>query len=122
MQGRTLRSVPRQLCEAITVRRELVCCRASRRIAATVFKDARHAGNTRGGNTCMGESDASVARQARSGDVDFALIGHQEIWSAAADVIAVLRGPDRTPLPAAELKYIVPRIRPATCGHVALGR
>ena len=30
--------------------------------------------------------------------VDFALIGHQESWRAAADVLALLRGPEHTPL------------------------
>src|SRR3977135_1015019 len=97
MQGWTLRSVPRQLCEAITVRRQPVGSRASRSIAATVSEDARHAGDTRGGNTYMGNSVAGVATPARTIGVDmalgvdFALIGHQESWRAAADVLAVLR-------------------------------
>src|SRR5947209_2119735 len=95
MQGWTLRSVPRQLCEAITVRSQLVCSRASRSVAATVSEDARHAGDTRGGNTWMGSSVASVDRQGRTTEVDFALIGHPESWRAAADILAVLRGPER---------------------------
>ena len=36
---------------------------------------------------------------ARIAEVDFALIGHQESWRAAADVLAVLRGPSHIPLP-----------------------
>ena len=44
----------------------------------------------------MGDSVASVTTPARTSDVDlplsvdFALIGHQESWRAAADVLAVL--------------------------------
>ena len=51
-------------------------------------------------------------------DVDFALIGHQESWRAAADVIAVLRGPDRTPIPDDEIKDILPWIPPRAVCHV----
>jgi len=40
MQGWTLRSLPRQLCEAITVRGQLVGSRASRSVAATVSENA----------------------------------------------------------------------------------
>jgi hypothetical protein len=40
--------------------------------------------------------------------VDFALIGHQESWRAAADVLAVLRGPERMRLPDDEIKDILP--------------
>src|ERR1700681_3183453 len=127
MQGWTLRSVPRQLCEAITVRGQLVGSRASRSIAATVSEDARHAGDTRGGNTYMGYSVASVATPARTIgvdlplSVDFALIGHQESWRAAADVLAVLRGPERTPLPDDEIKDILPWIPPRAVCHVDVG-
>jgi len=39
----------------------------------------------------MGGSVASVATQRLTSEVDFALIGHQESWRAAADVLAVLR-------------------------------
>ena len=31
-------------------------------------------------------------------EADFALIGHQESWRAAADLLAVLRGPEHQPL------------------------
>jgi fatty aldehyde-generating acyl-ACP reductase len=51
-------------------------------------------------------------------DVDFALIGHQESWRAAADVIAVLRGPERIPIPDDEIKDILPWIPPRTVCHV----
>ena len=43
----------------------LSCSRASRSVAATVSEDAGHAGDTRGGNTYMGDSVASVATRAR---------------------------------------------------------
>ena len=49
-------------------------------------------------------------------EVDFALIGHQESWRAAADVLAVLRGPEHTALPDDEIKDILPWIPPrAVC-------
>jgi predicted amino acid dehydrogenase len=54
-------------------------------------------------------------------DVNFALIGHQESWRAAADVLAVLRGPERTPLPDDEIKDILPWIPPRTVCHVDVG-
>jgi fatty aldehyde-generating acyl-ACP reductase len=69
----------------------------------------------------MGNSAASLARQARTTDVDFALIGHQESWRAAADVIAVLRGPDRTPIPDDEIRDILPWIPPRPVCHVDIG-
>ena len=53
--------------------------------------------------------------------VDFALIGHQESWRAAADVLAVLRGPERTPLPDDEIKDILPWIPPRAVCHVEVG-
>jgi fatty aldehyde-generating acyl-ACP reductase len=53
--------------------------------------------------------------------VDFALIGHQESWRTAADVLAVLRGPERTPLPDDEIKDILPWIPPRTICHVEVG-
>src|SRR5580704_14160570 len=118
MQGWTLRSVPRQLCEATAVRRQLVGSRASRSVAKTVSEDARHAGHTRGGHTFMGDSVACVARRGPASEVDFALIGHQESWRAAADVLAVLRGPERTPLPDDEIKDILPWIPPRTVCHL----
>jgi fatty aldehyde-generating acyl-ACP reductase len=64
----------------------------------------------------MGHSVAGVA--APRTDLDFALIGHQESWRAAADVIAVLRGPERTPLPDDEIKDILPWIPPRAVCHV----
>src|SRR3984893_2322918 len=121
MQGWTLRSLPRQLREAVTVRRQLVCSRASRSVAATVPEDAGHAGDTRGGNTRMGDPVAGVARRERTADVDFALIGHQESWRAAADVLAVLRGPGRMPLPDDEIKDILPWIPPRAVCPVEAG-
>ncbi len=60
----------------------------------------------------MGDSAASLA------PVDFALIGHQESWRAAADVLAVLRGPARTPLPDDEIRDILPWIPPRPVCHV----
>ncbi len=72
----------------------------------------------------MGGSVASAARRGRTIDVDlpprvdFALIGHQESWRAAADVLAVLRGPERTPLPDDEIKDILPWIPPRAVCHV----
>ena len=69
----------------------------------------------------MGEPVASVATQERTVDVDFALIGHQESWRAAADVLAALRGPERTPLPDDEIKDILPWIPPRAVCHVEVG-
>src|SRR5271154_3713947 len=71
----------------------------------------------------MGSSVAGVAGRGWSSDlrdsgVDFALIGHQESWTAAADVLAVLRGPDHTPLPDDEIKDILPWIPPRAVCHV----
>jgi fatty aldehyde-generating acyl-ACP reductase len=47
--------------------------------------------------------------------VDFACIGHQESWAAAADVLAVLRG---SPLPEEEIRDILPWIPPRAVCHV----
>jgi fatty aldehyde-generating acyl-ACP reductase len=69
----------------------------------------------------MGDAVASVARQGRTIEMDFALIGHQESWRAAADVIAVLRGPERTPIPDDEIKDILPWIPPRVICHVEAG-
>lgn len=44
--------------------------------------------------------------------LDFALIGHQESWRAASDVLAVLRGPGHVPLPEEEVRDILPWIPP----------
>jgi fatty aldehyde-generating acyl-ACP reductase len=54
-------------------------------------------------------------------DIDFALIGHQESWRAAADVLAVLRGPERTRLPDDEIRDILPWIPPRVVCHVEVG-
>ncbi|HEY4050226.1 MAG TPA: hypothetical protein VGM27_25465 [Acidobacteriaceae bacterium] len=69
----------------------------------------------------MGNSIAGIARRAPTMDVDFALIGHQESWRAAADVLAVLRGPGHTPLPDDEIKDILPWIPPRAVCHVEVG-
>src|ERR1700735_2664467 len=80
----------------------------------------------------MGDPAASVARvvgqtpssapDPRSGsELDFALIGHQESWRAAADVLAVLRGPEHAPLPDDEIKDILPWIPPRAVCHVEAG-
>ncbi len=75
----------------------------------------------------MDNSVASVATPARTIgvdlplSVDFALIGHQESWRAAADVLAVLRGPERRPLPDDEIKDILPWIPPRAVCHVDVG-
>jgi len=74
----------------------------------------------------MGGSVASVVTRARTSEVrttgiDFALIGHQESWRAAAGVLAVLRGPERTPLPDDEIKDILPWIPPRAVCHVEVG-
>jgi fatty aldehyde-generating acyl-ACP reductase len=50
--------------------------------------------------------------------VDFALIGHLESWRAAADVLAVLRGPERTPIPDDEIQDILPWIPARTVCQV----
>jgi fatty aldehyde-generating acyl-ACP reductase len=61
----------------------------------------------------MGDSVAGLVSE-----VDFALIGHQESWRAAADVLAVLRGPERSRLPDDEIKDILPWIPPRVVCHV----
>jgi fatty aldehyde-generating acyl-ACP reductase len=74
----------------------------------------------------MGSSVTSVATPEPTipgtlEQVDFALIGHQESWRAAADVLAVLRGPQRAPLPDDEIKDILPWIPPRAVCHVEVG-
>src|SRR5438876_12415101 len=69
----------------------------------------------------MGDAVAGITTRARTIDADFALIGHQESWRAAADVLAVLRGPERTPLPDDEIKDILPWIPPRAVCHVEVG-
>jgi predicted amino acid dehydrogenase len=52
----------------------------------------------------------------RQAEVDFALIGHQECWRSAADVLSVLRGDARSRLPDEEIREIFPWIPPrAVC-------
>ena len=64
----------------------------------------------------MGHAVASLTARERRTDVDFALIGHQESWCAAADVLAVLRGAERRRLPEEEIREIFPWIPPrAVC-------
>ena len=67
----------------------------------------------------MGGSAAGVEETVI--DLDFALIGHQESWEAAADVLAVLRGPEQTPLPDDEIRDILPWIPPRAVCHVEVG-
>jgi fatty aldehyde-generating acyl-ACP reductase len=52
--------------------------------------------------------------------VDFALIGHQESWRAANDVLAFLRGPAHAPLPDDEIRDILPWIPPRPVCHVEI--
>jgi fatty aldehyde-generating acyl-ACP reductase len=59
----------------------------------------------------MGSATAGLA-------MDFALVGHQESWRAASDVLAVLRGPQHKPLPEDEIKDILPWIPARTVCHV----
>ena len=74
----------------------------------------------------MGGSVAGVVERESIGEapveqVDFALIGHQESWRAAADVLAVLRGPEHARLPDDEIKDILPWIPPRVVCHVEVG-
>jgi fatty aldehyde-generating acyl-ACP reductase len=69
----------------------------------------------------MGNAVAGVTKRTQTIDADFALIGHQESWRAAADVLAVLRGPERTPLPDDEIKDILPWIPPRVVCNVDVG-
>jgi predicted amino acid dehydrogenase len=62
----------------------------------------------------MGGSTAGIA------EIDFALIGHQESWRAAADVLAALRGPAQTPLPEEDVRDILPWIPPRPVCHVEI--
>jgi fatty aldehyde-generating acyl-ACP reductase len=69
----------------------------------------------------MGDAVTSITTRSRPTAVDFALIGHQESWRAAAGVLAVLRGPERAPLPDDEIKDILPWIPPRAVCHVEVG-
>lgn len=64
----------------------------------------------------MGGATASLA--GRAGGIDFALIGHQESWRAASDVLAVLRGPEHARLADDEIKDILPWIPSRAVCHV----
>jgi len=66
----------------------------------------------------MGGSVAGVSADGRSAGLDFALIGHQESWKAAADVLTFLRGPAHPPLPDDEIRDILPWIPPRPVCHV----
>jgi fatty aldehyde-generating acyl-ACP reductase len=70
----------------------------------------------------MGDSVACLAREGRGNPpVDFALIGHQDSWKAAHDVVAFLRGPNHPPLPQDEIRDILPWIPPRPVCHVEVG-
>ncbi len=74
----------------------------------------------------MGGSVAGVAErepisEAPVEQVDFALIGHQESWRAAADVLAVLRGAERARLEDDDVRDILPWIPPRVVCHVEVG-
>ena len=66
----------------------------------------------------MGCATAGVNGRARASGIDFALIGHQESWRAAADVVAVLRGDGCAPLPEEDIREIFPWIPPRAVCHV----
>jgi fatty aldehyde-generating acyl-ACP reductase len=68
----------------------------------------------------MGCAAASVTARERRPEVDFALIGHQESWRSAADVLAVLRGAERGRLPDQEIREIFPWIPPRAVCNVEL--
>ncbi len=73
----------------------------------------------------MGHAAASlIAREGqtpeRRTEIDFALIGHQESWRSAADVLAVLRGDARTRLPDEEIREIFPWIPPRAVCNVEI--
>jgi predicted amino acid dehydrogenase len=64
----------------------------------------------------MGRPTASVTVRDRRTELDFALIGHQESWRSASDVLAVLRGNRHARLPDEEIREIFPWIPPrAVC-------
>jgi predicted amino acid dehydrogenase len=73
----------------------------------------------------MGRAAASVTALERRTlerrtEVDFALIGHQESWRSAADVLAVLRGAERARLPDEEIREIFPWIPPRAVCNVEI--
>src|SRR6202167_5996201 len=116
MPAWTVRPMPQQLCETIAFRGRADHSRTAWSVAATVPENTRRTGTARGGNTSMGRAAASVTALERPTEVDFALIGHQESWRSAADVLAVLRGAERARLPEEEIREIFPWIPPrAVC-------
>src|SRR5579871_962245 len=54
-------------------------------------------------------------------EIDFALVGHQESWRAAVDVLGVLRGREHAPLSEGEIQDIFPWIPPRVVCHVEAG-
>ncbi len=50
--------------------------------------------------------------------IDFALIGHSDTWEQAADIVSVLRGPERPPVPIEDIRDILPWIPPRTSSRV----
>jgi len=73
----------------------------------------------------MGRAAASVTALERRTlerrtEVDFALIGHQESWRSAADILAVLRGAERARLPDEEIREIFPWIPPRAVCNVEI--
>src|SRR5580704_5974015 len=52
---------------------------------------------------------------------DFALIAHFETWDRAAAALSMLRGPERTPIPAEDIRDILPWIPARTCSRVTVG-
>src|SRR5258708_35111398 len=98
MHAWTVRSVPQQLRQAVAGRGRPDHRRVARSFIAAVPEVSGHAGASRRGNTRLGGSVAGVAMRVPATEIDFALIGHQESWRAAADVLGVLRGPKRSPL------------------------
>src|SRR4051794_38168226 len=104
MQARAVRSMPQRVCQTIPLRSRSDHGRVARSVPATVPEDAGHAGTARRGNASMGSATAGVTGQDRKPQLDFALIGHEESWRAASDVLAVLRGPERARLPDDEIR------------------
>jgi fatty aldehyde-generating acyl-ACP reductase len=68
----------------------------------------------------MGRAAASVTMREQRTKIDFALIGHQESWRSAADVLAVLRGIERARLPDDEIREIFPWIPPRAVCNVEI--
>ena len=64
----------------------------------------------------LGNPITSLERCGPPMPLDFALIAHQESWSS--HVLAVLRGPGRTPIPDDDLKDIFPWFPPRAICHI----